>query len=156
MARDYINEDELRALLPGHSVENSWAHTKSRMLGRTLLVGLTMVLRLLVASFYPDFHLQTVLETSVLDRDAMVSLIIARTLLMVFVGTGYVASLLADRYFRTLSVTALVICCGLLWSDLQLFLLAALPDLTLLSLGLFSLRLVALYLLFQNYLDYRR
>jgi len=33
MARDYINEDELRALLPGHSVDNSWARTKSRMLG---------------------------------------------------------------------------------------------------------------------------
>jgi hypothetical protein len=33
MARDYINEDELRGLLPSHSVDNSWARTKSRMLG---------------------------------------------------------------------------------------------------------------------------
>ena len=136
MSIDNISENEMLALFPERASMDAWQQTKRRILYRTLLIVAAIAARLFLISFYPELHLQSVFEVKVIDREAVSSLVIARSLL--------------------LSVMGLVVCSALMWGDLQIFLLAELPGITMISIGFFALRIWVLYLLLQNYLDYRR
>lgn len=156
MSSDNVSEEEMRALLSGPATMDAWKQKKRRILYRTLLITAAIVTRLFVITYYPELHLQSVFEDRLLDHETIFDLIIARGLLLLAMGSIYIYSQLSDRHFKTISVMGLVVCSALMWGDLQIFMLAELPDLTLITAGFFALRVWVLYLLLQNYLDYRR
>lgn len=156
MSIDNISENEMLALFPERASMDAWKQTKRRILYRTLLIVAAIAARLFLISFYPELHLQSVFEAKVIDREAISSLVIARSLLLSVMGSVYIYSQLSDRHFKIISVMGLVVCSALMWGDLQIFLLAELPGITMISIGFFALRIWVLYLLLQNYLDYRR
>ena len=156
MSSDNISEEEMRALFPQEADEATWGRTKNRILTRTLLAFLVLTARLLIISFYPEWHLLTQLEIQILNRDTLVGLVAVRGVILVVVGSAYLYSLAVDRHFRNFSMVGLIVCIALLWGDVQIFILTEMPDLNLITFGFFCLRLLVLYLLLQNYLDYRR
>ena len=79
-----------------------------------------------------------------------------RGVLLAILLLGYVYALISDRYFRFMSVTAMVAGCALVWSDIELFMLSSASEITMVSLALLGMRLIAVWLLVQNYLDIHR
>ncbi|MDA9095999.1 hypothetical protein N9J88_06355 [Porticoccaceae bacterium] len=156
MSSDNISEEEWRALFPDEADVAAWLRTKKRIVIRTLLVFITLVARMLIIRFYPEWHLLSEFETQILNRDALLSLVALRGVILVVIGLAYLYSLKVDRHFRNASIVGLVVCTALLWGDVQIFILTEMPDLNLITFGFFGLRLLVLYLLLQNYLDYRR
>jgi hypothetical protein len=52
-----------------------------------------------------------------------------------------------------MSVFGMVVACALLWSDMELFMLSSVSEITAVSCALLVMRLIAVWLLVQNYLD---
>jgi len=78
-------------------------------------------------------------------------------LVMAGIGVGvYLWSFLTNHYFRTINVLALIIISCLIWSDIEVYVLSSMADLTLPSLGMILFRFIPLTLLFLNYLDIRK
>jgi hypothetical protein len=78
-------------------------------------------------------------------------------MVMLGVGVGvYLWSFLSNHYFRTINVLALIIVCCLIWSDIEVYVLSSMADLTGPSLAMIVFRFVPLTLLFLNYLDIRK
>jgi hypothetical protein len=76
-----------------------------------------------------------------------------RGVLLAIALGGYIYALISGRYFRFMSVFGMVVACALLWSDMELFMLSSVSEITAVSCALLVMRLIAVWLLVQNYLD---
>ena len=105
---------------------------------------------------FPEYHLASDLNQQLLDAASVDSMVNIR-LSMVLLGSAvYLYSCYKNLYFRSVNVAALIIVCCLIWSDMELFLLASMSNLSNPSLAMVAFRLIPLALLIQNYRDIRR
>jgi len=105
---------------------------------------------------FPEYHLASDLNQRLLDAASVQNMVNIR-LSMVLLGSAvYLYSCYKNLYFRSVNVAALIIVCCLIWSDMELYLLSSLSDLSKPSLAIVAFRLIPLTLLIQNYRDIRR
>ena len=152
-----VSPEELAALFPQYEVSpEKMSRVERRIRNRCIFIAVLWVARVCVVLFYPEFVLVTRAETRLLTPDEVSGLFLVR-MVMLGVGVGvYLWSFLSNHYFRTINVLALIIVCCLIWSDLEVYVLSSMADLTGPSLAMIVFRFIPLTLLFLNYLDIRK
>ena len=152
-----VSPEELAALLPQYEVTpEKMSRVEKRIRNRCILIGVLWLIRIVIVWFYPDYVLVTRAETRLLSSDDVSGLFLVRVS-MAAVGVGvYLWSFVTNHYFRTINVLALIVVCCLIWSDIEVYVLSSMADLTLPSLGMIMFRFIPLTLLFLNYLDIRK
>lgn len=152
-----VSPEELAALLPQYEVSpEKMSRVEKKIRNRCILISVLWIVRIAIVMFYPEFVLVTRAETRLLSPDDVSGLLLVR-LVMVGIGVGvYLWSFLTNHYFRTINVLALIIISCLIWSDIEVYVLSSMADLTLPSLGMILFRFIPLTLLFLNYLDIRK
>ncbi len=152
-----VTEEELRALMPFYEVEESrFRHIKKRIVIRTSIVGLLMTLWGIVAYAFPELLSQTDSQGNILDSYISTNVLLVRTVVLIVTASAYIYSLWTNKYFRTISVIALIVAYSLVWADLEIYVFAMTGEMSMVLVILLLLRLCALGLLFVNYLDIRR
>ena len=130
-----------------------------RILMRLMVIAALLGIRAVTAYFTPDLFIQSKVVGAQVDSSALYpanDLMQVRAMLLVIVLAGYLYSLIADRYFRFMTVFGMVVGCALLWSDMELFMLSSVSEITPVSFALLGMRLIVFWLLVLNYLDIHR
>ena len=152
-----VTEEEMRALLPHYEIEASYMRRiKRRIIFRTILVAILLGIRAITAAFFPELLFKTTSDENFIDASNIGDLALARAVMLSIIGSVYIYSLWTNRYFRTVSVLGLIVSCSLLWADLEIYIFASIGNMTPAAIMLLMTRVVALNLLFLNYLDIRR
>lgn len=152
-----ISQEELEALLPQYEVSpQKMSRVEKRIRNRCYAIVVIWIMRIIFVAFYPEFHLVTRAETKLLSPEAVDNLLIIRISLLIIGATIYLTSFWYNRYFRTVNVVALVIVCCIIWSDMEVYILNSVGELSIPSLGMIMIRFIPLTLLFLNYLDVRK
>ena len=152
-----ISQEELEALLPQYEVSpQKMSRIEKRIRNRCYAIVVIWILRIIFVAFYPEFHLVTRAETKLLTPETVDYLLLVRISLLIIGASIYLTSFLYNRYFRTINVLALVIVCCIIWSDMEVYILSSVGDLSIPSLGMIMIRFIPLTLLILNYLDVRR
>lgn len=152
-----ISQEELEALLPQYEVSpQKMSRIEKRIRNRCYAIVVIWILRIIFVAFYPEFHLVTRAETKLLTPETVDYLLLVRISSLIIGASIYLTSFLYNRYFRTVNVLALVIVCCIIWSDMEVYILSSVGDLSIPSLGMIMIRFIPLTLLFLNYLDVRR
>ena len=152
-----ISQEELEALLPQYEVSpQKMSRIEKRIRNRCYAIVVIWILRIIFVAFYPEFHLVTRAETKLLTPETVGYLLLVRISLLIIGASIYLTSFLYNRYFRTVNVLALVIVCCIIWSDMEVYILSSVGDLSIPSLGMIMIRFIPLTLLILNYLDVRR
>lgn len=155
--KTHVSEEEMKALFPHQEVSKTYLESiRPRILKRCVLIVLLWGFRAIMVTQFPEYHLASDLNQQLLDAASVDSMVNIR-LSMVLLGSAvYLYSCYKNLYFRSVNVAALVIVCCLIWSDMELFLLASMSNLSNPSLAMVAFRLIPLALLIQNYRDIRR
>ena len=152
-----VTEEELRALMPFYEVEESrFRHIKKRIVIRTSIVGFLMTLRGIVAYSFPESLSQIDYDGNLLGGYVSANVLLVRTVLLMVIASIYIYCLWTNKYFRTMSVIALIVAYSLVWADLEIYFFPLAGEMSMVTIVLLLLRLCALGLLFANYLDIRR
>lgn len=152
-----VTEEELRALMPFYEVEESrFRQIKKRIAIRTSIVGFLMILRGIVVYSFPEFLSQTDSQGHLQDSYISANVLLVRTVLLAVTASVYIYCLWTNKYFRTMSVIALIVAYSLVWADLEIYVFTMAGEISMVTVILLLLRLCALGLLFANYLDIRR
>ena len=152
-----VTEEELRALMPFYEIEESrFRQIKKRIVIRTSIVGFLMTLRGIVVYSFPELLNQTDSQGNVLDSYISANVLLVRTVLLAVIASVYVYCLWTNKYFRTMSVIALIVAYSLVWADLETYVFTITGEMSIMRVILLLLRMCALGLLFANYLDIRR
>lgn len=152
-----VTEEELRALMPFYEIEESrFRQIKKRIVIRTSIVGFLMTLRGIVVYSFPELLNQTDSQGNVLDSYISANVLLVRTVLLAVTASVYVYCLWTNKYFRTMSVIALIVAYSLVWADLETYVFTITGEMSIVMVILLLLRMCALGLLFANYLDIRR
>ena len=152
-----VTEEELRALMPFYEVEESrFRQIKKRIAIRTSIVGFLMILRGIVVYSFPEFLSQTDSQGHLQDSYISANVLLVRTVLLAVIASVYIYCLWTNKYFRTMSVIALIVAYSLVWADLEIYVFTMAGEISMVTVILLLLRLCALGLLFANYLDIRR
>jgi len=152
-----VTEEELRALMPFYEVEESrFRQIKKRIVIRTSIVGFLMILRGIVVYSFPEFLSQTDSQGHLQDSIISANVLLVRTVLLAVIASVYIYCLWTNKYFRTMSVIALIVAYSLVWADLEIYVFTMAGEISMVTVILLLLRLCALGLLFANYLDIRR
>ena len=152
-----VTEEELRALMPFYEVEESrFRHIKKRIVIRTSIVGFMMTLRGIVAYSFPESLSQIDSDGNLLGGYVSANVLLVRTVLLMVIASIYIYCLWTNKYFRTMSVIALIVAYSLVWADLEIYFFPLAGEMSMVTIVLLLLRLCALGLLFANYLDIRR
>ena len=152
-----ISQEELDALLPQNEVSpRKMSRIEKRIRNRCYAIVVIWILRIIFVAFYPEFHLVTRAETKLLSSETVDYLLLVRISLLIVGASIYLTSFLYNRYFRTVNVAALIIVCCIIWSDMEVYILTSVGDLSIPSLGMIMIRFIPLTLLFLNYLDVRK
>jgi Na+-driven multidrug efflux pump len=151
-----ITPEEMSALLPDYEVsQDSWRRVKKRLIGRLMVVTLLYLLCVVIFFFYPEYHIDLFNHEFGITEHMLFGLGFYRPVLMVFLLLGYLRAIRNNAYLRTVAIIALIVTFAMLWSDLELLFFH--PQGYQWSLILPSaVRIVAIYLLFKNYLDIRQ
>ena len=152
-----VTEEELRALMPFYEVEESrFRQIKKRIAIRTSIVGFLMILRGIVVYSFPEFLSQTDSQGHLQDSIISANVLLVRTVLLAVIASVYIYCLWTNKYFRTMSVIALIVAYSLVWADLEIYVFTMAGEISMVTVILLLLRLCALGLLFANYQDIRR
>ena len=152
-----ISQEELDALMPYYEVSPvKMSRIEKRIRNRCIAIVIIWITRIIFVAFYPEFHLVTRAETKLLTSALVDNLLLIRISLLIIGTTLYLGSFVYNRYFRTVNVAALIIVCCIIWSDMEVYILSSVGDLSIPSLGMIMLRFIPLTLLFLNYLDVRK
>ena len=155
--RSKVSVAELQALLPQYEVSSDkMSRVEDKIRTRCILIAAFWMFRIFLAIYFPEFILVTRAEAQLLSSDGMDALLLIRISMVIFGTFIYLGSFFTNHYFRTVNVLALVLVCCLIWSDMEVYILRSISDLTLPSLGMIALRFIPLTLLFLNYLDVRK
>jgi len=152
-----VSSEELDALLPQTEVNpRQMSQVERKIRTRCILIASFWLLRIFLVTYFPEFILATRAETQLLTPDEVNGLLLIRISMVALGASIYLFSFFTNHYFRTVNVLALVIVSCLIWSDMEVYILSSIGDLTLPSLGMIMLRFIPLTLLFLNYLDIRK
>tara|TARA_B110000003_G_scaffold45211_1_gene43002 strand:- start:236 stop:712 length:477 start_codon:yes stop_codon:yes gene_type:complete len=152
-----VSSEELDALLPQTEVtQHQMSQVERKIRTRCILIVAFWLLRIFLVTYFPEFILATRAETQLLTPDEMNGLLLIRISMVVLGATIYLLSFFTNQYFRTINVLALVIVSCLIWSDMEVYILSSIGELTLPSLGMIMFRFIPLTLLFLNYIDIRK
>ena len=152
-----ISQEELDALMPHFEVSpKKMSRIEKRIRNRMVAIVIIWIARIIFVSFYPEYHMFTQRQTQVLSAETVNNLLVIRVSLLIIGVTIYCTSFYFNRYFRSANVVALIIVCCIIWSDMEVYILSTIGDLTLPSLGMIMIRFIPLTLLFLNYLDVRK
>ena len=152
-----ISQEELDALMPYYEVSpKKLSRVEKRIRNRMIAIVIIWIARIIFVSFYPEYQMFTQLQTQVLSAETVNDLLVIRVSLLIIGVTIYCASFYFNRYFRSVNVAALIIVCCIIWSDMEVYILSSISDLTIPSLGMIMIRFIPLTLLFLNYLDVRK
>ena len=152
-----VSPEELDALFPQYEVTPArMSRVENRIRTRCILIAVFWAFRIFLAVYFPEFVLVTREQNPLLSSDGMEALLLIRIVLLAFGILIYLWSFFTNYYFRTINVIALIVVCCLIWSDMEVYILSSLSDLTVPSLGIIALRFIPLTLLFLNYLDVRK
>ena len=152
-----ISQEELDALASYQEVSPlkiSKVHTKIR--NRCALIVCIWMLRVFVVAQYPEYHLVSYSQDKLLSAIAVDQLLLFRITLATLGSSLYLLSFFFNRYFRTANVIAMLFVTSIIWSDIQIYVVGSLGDLTLPSLAMILIRFIPLFLLFMNYIDVRK
>lgn len=152
-----VSSEELDALLPQTEVtQHQMSQVERKIRTRCILIVAFWLLRIFLVTYFPEFILATRAETQLLTPDEVNGLLLIRISMVVLGATIYLLSFFTNHYFRTINVLALVIVSCLIWSDMEVYILSSIGELTLPSLGMIMFRFIPLTLLFLNYIDIRK
>ena len=152
-----VSLEELDALFPQTEVTiHQMSRVEKKIRTRCILICAFWLFRIFSAIYFPEFVLATRAETQLLSPDEVNGLLLVRISMVALGASIYLFSFFTNHYFRTVNVLALVIVSCLIWSDMEVYILSSIGDLTLPSLGMIMLRFIPLTLLFLNYLDIRK
>ena len=152
-----VSPEELDALFPQYEVTPArMSRVENRIRTRCVLIAVFWAFRIFLAVYFPEFVLVTREQNPLLSSAGMEALLLIRIVLLAFGILIYLWSFFTNYYFRTINVIALIVVCCLIWSDMEVYILSSLSDLTVPSLGIIALRFIPLTLLFLNYLDVRK
>lgn len=152
-----VSSEELDALLPQTEVtQHQMSQVERKIRTRCILIVAFWLLRIFLVTYFPEFILATRAETQLLTPDEVSGLLLIRISMVVLGATIYLLSFFTNQYFRTINVLALVIVSCLIWSDMEVYILSSIGELTLPSLGMIMFRFIPLTLLFLNYIDIRK
>ena len=152
-----ISQEELDALMPYYEGSpKKLSRVEKRIRNRMIAIVIIWIARIIFVSFYPGYHMFTQRQTQVLSAETVNNLLIIRVSLLIIGITIYCTSFYFNRYFRSANVAALIIVCCIIWSDMEVYILSSISDLTIPSLGMIMIRFIPLTLLFLNYLDVRK
>ena len=152
-----VSSEELDALLPQTEVTPlQMSQVERKIRTRCILITAFWLLRIFLVTYFPEFILVTRAETQLLTPDEVNGLLLIRISMVVLGATIYLLSFFTNQYFRTINVLALVIVSCLIWSDMEVYILSSIGELTLPSLGMIMFRFIPLTLLFLNYIDIRK
>ena len=152
-----VSLEELDALLPQTEVtSHQMSQVERKIRTRCILIVAFWLLRIFLVTYFPEFILATRAETQLLTPDEVSGLLLIRISMVVLGATIYLLSFFTNQYFRTINVLALVIVSCLIWSDMEVYILSSIGELTLPSLGMIMFRFIPLILLFLNYIDIRK
>ena len=152
-----VSSEELDALLPQTEVtQHQMSQVERKIRTRCILIVAFWLLRIFLVTYFPEFILATRAETQLLTPDEVNGLLLIRISMVVLGATIYLLSFFTNQYFRTINVLALVIVSCLIWSDMEVYILSSIGELTLPSLGMIMFRFIPLILLFLNYIDIRK
>jgi len=152
-----VSSEELDALLPQTEVtSHQMSQVERKIRTRCILIVAFWLLRIFLVTYFPEFILATRAETQLLTPDEVNGLLLIRISMVVLGATIYLLSFFTNQYFRTINVLALVIVSCLIWSDMEVYILSSIGELTLPSLGMIMFRFIPLTLLFLNYIDIRK
>ena len=152
-----VSSEELNALLPQTEVtQHQMSQVERKIRTRCILIVAFWLLRIFLVTYFPEFILATRAETQLLTPDEVNGLLLIRISMVVLGATIYLLSFFTNQYFRTINVLALVIVSCLIWSDMEVYILSSIGELTLPSLGMIMFRFIPLILLFLNYIDIRK
>ena len=152
-----VSSEELDALLPQTEVtSHQMSQVERKIRTRCILIASFWLLRIFLVTYFPEFILATRAETQLLTPDEVNGLLLIRISMVVLGATIYLLSFFTNQYFRTINVLALVIVSCLIWSDMEVYILSSIGELTLPSLGMIMFRFIPLTLLFLNYIDIRK
>ena len=152
-----ISQEELDALMPYYEVSpKKLSRVEKRIRNRMIAIVIIWIARIIFVSFYPEYHMFTQRQTQILSAETVNNLLVIRVSLLIIGITIYCTSFYFNRYFRSVNVAALIIVCCIIWSDMEVYILSSISDLTIPSLGMIMIRFIPLTLLFLNYLDVRK
>lgn len=152
-----VSLEELDALFPQTEVTiHQMSRVEKKIRTRCILISAFWLFRIFLTIYFPEFVLATRAETQLLSPDEVNGLLLIRISMVALGASIYLFSFFTNHYFRTVNVLALVIVSCLIWSDMEVYILSSIGDLTLPSLGMIMLRFIPLTLLFLNYLDIRK
>ena len=127
-----------------------------KFITRVLLILSIWIIRIVVVSFFPEYHMISRLEHKLLSNEITDFLFIMRVSLFLVVGGIYFASFYTRKLFPQINAFTIVIVSCLIWSDFEMYILDNLRDLTLASLSMIGLRFLALILLIQNFIELQK
>jgi hypothetical protein len=153
----HVSEEEMKALFPYREVSKTYLESiRPKILKRCVLIVILWGFRAIMVTQFPEYHLAYGFNQRILDAASVDSMVYIR-LSMVLLGSAvYLYSCYKNLYFRSVNVAALIIVCCLIWSDMELYLLSAIGNLSNPSLAMIAFRLIPLSLLILNYRDIRR
>ena len=152
-----VSSEELNALFHHTEVTaRQMSRVERRIRTRCILISAFWLLRIFLVIYFPEFVLATRAETQLLSPGEVNGLLLIRISMVALGALIYLVSFFTNHYFRTVNVLALVIVSCLIWSDMEVYILSSLGNLTLPSLGMIMIRFIPLTLLFLNYLDIRK
>ena len=150
-----ITKAELAALFPYQSDNVEFLETiRTRVFKRCTLIFLIFVIRSLLATYYPQYHVSASFTERFVDIEAPLWLTQVKLIPTAFCSLIYLYSMYKNIYFKFANVAAVFIFCGLIWKDIEILLLVhSLSNSIIPFLGVIGLRLLIVMLLVRNYLD---
>ena len=157
--RSRITQSELDALIgdgQAYTISSTSEQFYNRFIKRVLLILAIWIIRIVVVSFFPEYHMISRAEHKLLSSEITDFLFIMRVSLFLVVAGIYFASFYTRRFFPQINAFTIIVVSCLIWSDFEMYILDNLRDLTLASLSMIGLRFVALTLLILNFVELQK
>ena len=150
--RSKITSAEMDALFNSEDSQIDSEARESGFLIRIALIVAIWLIRIIVVSFFPEYHMVSKYESNILPYETTNFLLYMRVFLFMVVGTIYFLSFHTQILFAQFNAFTIVIVSCLIWSDFEMYILDNLQDLSMASLAMIALRFVALSLLIANFM----
>lgn len=150
--RSKITSAEMDALFNSEDSQiDSEAHESGFLIRIALIVAIWLI-RIIVVSFFPEYHMVSKYESNILPYETTNFLLYMRIFLFMVVGSIYFLSFHTQILFAQFNAFTIVIVSCLIWSDFEMYIIDNIQDLSMASLAMITLRFVALSLLIANFM----
>jgi hypothetical protein len=152
-----VTADERLALLRiQEGVGSSLAKFQKRVALRFLIIPAVLLVRIVTAVYFPEYHFFSVLEQDQISQDQVQFVIKARIAVAIIFGSLYLICLRLNFHFTKISFCVIVVLGGLLLNDSLTFINNIIFSLSAPSLWMYLGRFLPLSVLIINHYDARR